>query len=492
MVDKSTARALVYGALAMLGLILVIAIYAVATKGSVQAELDAQLERLQVKERQLRDESALRRKALGEAHDAAQALANKEKEVESVREQREQYQRQADEHRKRVASLDSEAHMLRRRVSTQDDQARMEELEGMDEETLRRELQEEGDKFFSESQGLGHESPSDGQSADDLKLEMESAAQFKKQFLDTKGKLGAADGERALEDLEEVGEQNEVYLDELERDAKKHVDQWRAKERPAAMKKLAHEMDLHAEALRKRYAEKRLKKDSDSLEGVYNRSQGFKNDPVALSAGDMAKQVEEDEERVDRELKHAEDDRAGSAAEKLEHDIEEDEVHVGQLEQQVKDSTMSPEDKARELALLKELEEELERDEQEGENIGRGLERKQIRHDAVRMAENVNELVHQPGVAKLKHAGAVKDDVEKALRKEGALLETLKEGNDTDKEEELGEALGDDAEDLERDSSKLYDEAEAGDFDNLDEKLYAGRAVTGRYYAHVFFFFVQA
>ncbi len=70
---------------------------------------------------------------------------------------------------------------------------------------------------------------------------------------------GSEGDERALEDLQELGEQNEVYLDELERDAKKNSKKWKEGARPAKLNKLAHEMDLAAEALRKRYSEKRLK-----------------------------------------------------------------------------------------------------------------------------------------------------------------------------------------------------------------------------------------
>ncbi len=80
MVDKGTARALVYGALGTLALILVIAIYAIATKSSVQAELDQQLEALQAKDVKLKQEAQRRAQAMAKFDEAQEAMVKKEEE----------------------------------------------------------------------------------------------------------------------------------------------------------------------------------------------------------------------------------------------------------------------------------------------------------------------------------------------------------------------------------------------------------------------------
>ncbi len=100
----------------------------------------------------------------------------------------------------------------------------------------------------------------------------------------------------------------------------------------------------------------------------------------------------------------------------------------------------------------------------------------------------INALAHEKELTKLKHGKAVVHDVNETLNKEGKLLEVMKKGDDLELEEELGalaacfacrpvtppppgEELGEEAAETEEDAEHLLEEAEAGDFDNLDEKL---------------------
>jgi hypothetical protein len=170
-------------------------------------------------------------------------------------------------------------------------------------------------------------------------------------------------------------------------------------------------------------------------------------------------------------LEHGDDQQAEAAAEKLERDAEEEAVKAAGLEQQVDESGMTADGKVQHEQLLKELEAEMEKDEGEAENVVRGLEREEVRGDAVKMAKAINALAHQKNLGKLRHGEKVKQDVNDTLKKEGELLQVMKAGNDVAREEELGDDLGDDAESLEEDAERLYEEAEAGNFEDLDEKL---------------------
>jgi glucose-6-phosphate 1-dehydrogenase len=55
MVDKSTARMLVFGALGTLALVLIVAIYALSTKGTIQSKLEQKLHELDVKNREIKE-----------------------------------------------------------------------------------------------------------------------------------------------------------------------------------------------------------------------------------------------------------------------------------------------------------------------------------------------------------------------------------------------------------------------------------------------------
>ncbi len=61
------------------------------------------------------------------------------------------------------------------------------------------------------------------------------------------------------------------------------------------------------------------------------------------------------QDRLLRELEHGNDEEAEAAADKLEHDAEEDAVKVGKLEQDVEDSNLPAAEKQKRDALLKHL-----------------------------------------------------------------------------------------------------------------------------------------
>ncbi len=263
MVDKATARMLVYGALGTLALVLIVAIYAIASKNQLQGELDQQLEALSQRESKLAQERQRRAEAMAKFSEAQevtrtrdgrsflglisfQALSRREEEAKDLQKQRDFYSDESKKAHDQADSLDSEAGLLRRKLWDKQDQARMEQLEHMDEEALRKELEEEGAEFFKDADELAHETPG-GEDDEDLKEEVkarlcvggggvcwltrcQAAKEFHERFDEAEQKLktpGEEGDERALEDLEEFGEQNEVYLDELQRDVKKHGKNWK-------------------------------------------------------------------------------------------------------------------------------------------------------------------------------------------------------------------------------------------------------------------------
>lgn len=130
------------------------------------------------------------------------------------------------------------------------DQGELERLEKMTEGDLMKELDEEGKEFFDDAKALSQEEL-DQLDRVDQDHERKAAAEFETALKDAKQKLtdGKSEGdEEALEQAQEMGEQNEVYLDELERDAARNAGKkWKNPKLVANMSKLAHEMDLHAE-----------------------------------------------------------------------------------------------------------------------------------------------------------------------------------------------------------------------------------------------------
>lgn len=456
----------------------------------MQSELDEQLNKLSQRERLLKEERESRQKAMESYKYAQDELTQKEEEARELKDEKLKSDQQRDHYKERYQdadkekeSYDKQAHLLRRKLWDKDDQAQMEKLEGMDEEALRKELEAEGEEFFREADELENEHP-DKDDEKDFEQEKAAVAQFKKEFLDADNKLKkhSKDGERALEDLEETGEQNEVFLDELERDAKKDAKKdakdrkWKNTARPQKMANLMHKMGLTEEALRNKYAEGRLKGEQADLDKLDKEALKWKaGDPVRDELHDVAHEIERDEGRVLKELEEGDEEAAGEAEERLEEDAEKDSGRLARLEQDVEDGNLSEEEKKEHEKLLKEVEEEMRKADKEGETDWRSLERREVRHDAVRMAKAANALTHEKSLSQLKHSKAVIQDVNDTLDKEGELLALMKKdnssGTDLEREEELGEELGEEAGELEEDADHLYDEAEAGDFNDLDDKL---------------------
>lgn len=282
--------------------------------------------------------------------------------------------------------------------------------------------------------------------------------------------------ERGLEDLIEYGEQNEVHLDELDRDAKKNPYNkekktgWQETKRAAKLEGEAHKMDLMAQELRDRYEQKRLKDSEGLLDKIDRKAKGFKNDADASVVDDFAREIKGDEEQLEKYVALSQEDEAEEAANKLERDVERDRVILAQREQGIDDSTMTPEEKRRHHELLQDLDKELDKAEHDAKEEQRAIERNDIRHNAVKMAKAVNALAHQKGLEKMRHGQEIINHANDTLQKEGDLLRAMRRG-DIENEEKLGEELGDEAADLEEDAETLFNEAEAGDFDDLSEKL---------------------
>ncbi len=469
---------LVYGALATLGLILVVAVYALATKGSIQTELERKLDELKRKEEALQRNVNERQAAVNKAEEYESKLVEEGKRAASLERETDQYKHKAKEVEHERDDYMSESEILRRKLWDKTDQESLEKLEKLSEEDLMKQLEEEGAEFFSEAKELENEHVDKADKAD-FDSEVEKAKEFQKAVKLAKEKLhepGDAGDEDALEGLEELGEQNEVMLDELDRDAVRNAGgKWKDKKRPGRMGKLAHDMDLRAEALRVNYARKKLHEEDKSLDTIekeadkeaHEGKNGEKEFAPAIE--NIAKEVEADEERVLKELDEADERDEFDAAKMLERDTEEGEVKLASLKQSVHDSKLTPEQKREREELIAKLDKELHGMENEAQQIEKGLERRNVRKDAVKMAKAANRLGAQPQ-KNLKHGKAVQEEVGQVLRDESGMLAAMKK-DDTEGEEKYGAKLSEEAEELEEDAEHLFDEADAGDFDDLDEKL---------------------
>ena len=468
---------LVYGALATLALILLVAVYALATKGSIQSELERKLDLLAKKDRDLRRNEDERDRALGQYRDAQEKVVSEKKHRRTIEDQRDQYKEEFDNVNHQKADYESESERLRRKLWDKDDQAKLEELEKKSEEDLMKELEEEGGEFFGSQHELADEKL-DGEDDEDLQKELKVAKEFEDQFKHAKGKLeesGDEGDEEALEGLEELGEQNEVYLDELDRDAKRNTNKkWKDPKRAAKMGGLAKEMDLHAEALRNKYNRKRLAKGQKDFDGIEaEASKEAKDDhdtEYAPKIREISKELEGDEERLMRELDDVDEPEEFDAAKMLEDDAEKDDLQLAHLEQLAEDdSKLTPAQKQEREKLIKELEKEINEAEGDAMHVGKGLERRHVRKDAIKMAKAANRLSNQP-LQKLKHGKKAVGDVKQILSSEVEMLDAMKKG-DVSNEERYGSELNEEAGGLEDDAERLFDEADAGDFDDLDEKL---------------------
>jgi hypothetical protein len=97
MVDKPTARLLVYGALATLGLILIVAIYALVSKGTVQNKLEAKLDELSRKEQQLHSRERQRDEALRKYKEAEEGVQEESKRRKLIEQEREHLKDEFDD-----------------------------------------------------------------------------------------------------------------------------------------------------------------------------------------------------------------------------------------------------------------------------------------------------------------------------------------------------------------------------------------------------------
>jgi hypothetical protein len=468
MVDKATARMLVYGALATLALILVVAVYALATKGSIQSELERRLAELKRKEDDLVKSKEERQRAHKEVEDYEAKLVQEGQRSSALEKEAGEYKKKSHELNKEKESYETQSEILRRKLWDKTDQEKLEQLEQYDDDKLMKELEKEGSDFFSEAEGLDKENL-DEKDAHLLGEETKHKKALKGAF--DKWQKDGDDG--SLEDLEEAGEQNEVLLDELERAARKDSGKkkWADKKRPKRMEQLVHEMELHAEALRVRRDHKKLDKEDhqlEEIEGVAEKDGHDDNDKdFAPKVRSIAEEVQKDEKRLDKEMMQADEREEFDAAKMLEHDAELGKVNLAGLKQRAHDDTkLSAKQKREREKLIEKLDKELVDIESEAQHVEKGLERRNVRKDAVKMAKAANRL----DAPNLKHAKRAEENVGQILKDEGAMLQAMKDGNQED-EHKYGVKLADEADDLEEDAEHLFDEVDSGDFDDLDEKL---------------------
>lgn len=480
MVDKATARMLVYGALGTLALILLVAVYALATKGSLQSELEKKLDALREKEHALSQQSRAREEALQNFRRAEKEVSEERGKRKIDLERLEEARHGFEEEKKDREAYEHESERLRRKLWDKSDQQKLEDLEKKSEKELREELEKEGEEFFNDQKELGEEHFDDEIDNLDLEQEKNLTGALKESFEHSK-KKGHLDAE-ALENLEEFGEQNEVYLDELERDVKKLDKQkklkWKKEHRdlPKRMGDLVKDMDLHAEALRNKVHEKKFNKDKQDIDSILHdadeaehKGTRDQDNQYAPAVKEMARKLADDEKRLLREFEQADEEEEDEAAKQLERDAEIDEVRLAHLEQLARDDKkLTPAQKKEKAELMRKLEEELDDVEKESRDVEKGLERRSVRQDAVKMAKAANRLSHEE--KPLKHKKKAINDVNAIVNSEYAMLKAMNAGNVSD-EQTYGRQMAEEAEELERDAGLLYDEAEAGDYDDLDDKL---------------------
>jgi hypothetical protein len=157
MVDKATARMLVYGALATLGLILIVAIYALATKGSIQSELERRLDELRRKEKELEKSAAERKQASKAVEEFETKLVKEGERAAQADEKAKEFEKKSHDLNQEKESYETQSEILRRKLWDKTDQETLEKLEGYDNDKLMKELEKEGSEFFGEADELEKE-----------------------------------------------------------------------------------------------------------------------------------------------------------------------------------------------------------------------------------------------------------------------------------------------------------------------------------------------
>lgn len=480
-----------------------VAIYAFNQKGVLSQTLDAKLADIERKQqllvekrRELEQAKELEKKASLEAREAAhrrrvaeQAEAEEKKKFDAVAHEKE--------------AVKGEADSLRSRWHDEEDDHR-EDLEKLSTEELHRRLREDEAEFEREQRGLEDENlDGDSDEGKDLAEQKKVAKTLEEQWKDLQKVLSEEaplankkETAKQLERLEELGETNEVFLEDLNRDARKNMTgrgtgggRWKERERPQRMQKLVKRMDEEAEVLRSKVNEKELD-DSDKIVAQIQKdvkklaekhrakqgggARGDRPDVTEDRLGNMADEVAERERRLKLELLQADDMEAFAQAKALEEYALAVQKQVAHLEQIARNGTanMTPEELKEHQDAMHHFEQELVNIETHAQDIERGFERRQMRREAVLMAKAANALHDNKEMAKLGHSEKVYNRVKGVLRTESDLLNSM-HGADTAEQKRLSSELGVQSKELEDDSEKLQKEADAGHFKELNSKVIA-------------------
>ncbi len=357
-------------------------------------------------------------------------------------------------------------------------------LSTLSDDELKKEMSDEAREFAKERKDLMLENldPSD---QEDLAHEVNKSALFVDQIEKAQHAESPAAKQEALERVEELGEQNEVFLEDLHRDAKINKGhKWKEGKRPRRMEKLAKQIDTRAEVLRSRVDVQKLAESSENLEQNVVKAANTIGDPdFANRVSEFAESLQEQETSEKRDLEEGEDDRAYRRAKALEEFSQNVQQQVAELERITSKRELSPEEKREHDKVLNVLEKELVNIENEAQAIEKGLERRAMRHNAVEMSKDVNELAASVSAKGLKHSDKVVHDVTGILGTESKLITAMKDpaknAQDVATQDKLAEELQQQNEELEDDARHLYDEANAANFGKLDEKLDAQRVAQG-------------
>jgi hypothetical protein len=349
-------------------------------------------------------------------------------------------------------------------------------LATLSDEELEKQLNDETAEFEKQRADLGEEHLQ-GADAADLKKEMDQAHELMAQATKIKSMnmKGAKEAAEAYERLQELGEQNEVSLEDLQRDVKQKGGKgWKEGSRPAVMKKLVKQMDTRAEVLRHRGEKKRLQESEGKLKNVQDLAHLTHDAPFEKQVKAVTEELQSEEKREERLMDQGDDEQALKQAQALEEYARTVQEQVEELERAVKGKAMSTDEKKEHDEVLRLLEQELVNVEGAATAIEQGYERRQMRLNTVEFSKQGNELQSEQETKKLKHRTPVYQRVEGMLNTEANLLVAMKEHNVTG-QEELAQDLEQENKQIEEDAQLLRDEAESHKYGTLQEQLDAER-----------------
>ena len=353
------------------------------------------------------------------------------------------------------------------------DKENFDHLSSLTDEELKRQMDQEMSEFKREQNELQLEklNPDD---AEDLKLEKQAAEQFVGQYEEVQNRSGVAK-QIGLEQMQEFGEQNEVRLKDLDHDAHQNLGRkWKEGERPRRMQKLAEQVDLRAEVLRNRKDVQDLQRSQGVLNNVQSLARATQDIPFSNKVRNMVEPVEQREKREQAALEAGREEEALKQAQALEEYAVQVQMQVEELERITVGRNMTPEEKKEHNEVLAILEKELVNIENEARNIEQGLSRRELRHHAVDVSQEANELHKNKPAMALKGGKKAYEDAAQILKTESDLLQAMKQ-QDFSEEEKLSRELAKENQDLEDDSKYLRGQAVAFNFKDTDNKVDAER-----------------